>query len=146
LSCAVEETHGKKDLCRAFFIGHGKQDLCRAFLFGMRPIKIQGKKDICCAPEIKRTTKILTHGKGGFSHSEVLRSSIPVMASDTGFTAASTSIYFTRPSNVLLSLNYCWIGSVSDKTTRSSDISCCIIACDSRHKRIDYPAHHLRFV
>jgi hypothetical protein len=31
LPCAVDKTHGKQNLCRAFFLAHDKQALCWTF-------------------------------------------------------------------------------------------------------------------
>jgi hypothetical protein len=31
LPCVMKKTHGKQNLCRAFFRAHGKELICRAF-------------------------------------------------------------------------------------------------------------------
>jgi hypothetical protein len=52
-----DKTHGRTDLCCAYFLTHDKHDLCRAFFFDVLSIK-------------KCTAKISTHDKCGFSPSE----------------------------------------------------------------------------
>jgi hypothetical protein len=80
LPCVGNNVHGKVLLKELYFVYsecargekyfavrykklQGKLDLRRAFF------QAHGKKAICRAPEIERTSKILTHGKHGFSRS-----------------------------------------------------------------------------
>jgi hypothetical protein len=57
LLCVEGKTQGKQFFCRTFFSPYAME-------------KTHGEYPLCCAPEIKRTTKIFTHSKLGFSRSD----------------------------------------------------------------------------
>jgi hypothetical protein len=67
-----ENARQTRSLSCVFFKRTANSLFAVRFFFAMRPVKTDGKQPLCRASEIKRTTKILTHGKHGFSRSACL--------------------------------------------------------------------------